>query len=249
MNKTLLATVQNVLSSMDSNDVNSIGDTLESTQIADEAQHTFWDFINLHGWNHLEKLQQLDGLGDTTKPNYLQIPSNVYEIKDIRYDVTETADTNSEFKKIHYLAPSIFLDVVQNRPSSASDVDSVTTFEGITILVKNDEDPHYWTSFDDEYVVFDAYNSDEDATLQTSKNQALVIERPSWTVSDSFEVPLPDHLYIIYVSELRAACHELFKQQRSGIDERRAFRGRARLRHTQAKADLEEGKARYGRNP
>lgn len=244
---TLLEIVQHTLSAMNHDSVNSISDTIESAQIADQARVVYYELMDRDDWPHLIKLMPLEAVSDTSRPNFLKIPEDVVRIDSVRYEVTQSGDSNRTFDWIHYLAPDEFVEHVHNRSSSNSDVTVVQNFEGVPLFIVNDERPRYWTTFDDEYLVFDAYDSAVDTTMQSSKSLILAKEIPGWTESDTFIPDMPDQMFSVFLAEVTAAAFTYWKQGTSIKDEARAARGISRLRKDARKVDEHRNKARYGR--
>jgi len=244
---TLLETVNRVLDAMNHDVVNSISDTTESRQIAEEARVTYYDLMDRDDWSHLMKWKTLEAVSDTARPNYLKIPQQTVRIDEVRYEITTSTDTNRSFDTIHYLDPAEFLDYTQARNSTDSDVLTVTDFGGPVMFILNDERPHYWTSFDDEYLVFDSYDSGVDTTLQSAKSSVLVKEIPAWTSSDTFVPDMPDQMFSLFLAEVTAASFTYWKQGTSVKDEQRSIRGMSRLRRSARKVDEQTNRVRHGR--
>lgn len=245
---TLLEIVQRVLSAMNHDSVNSISSTVESRQIAEEAMVTYYDLMDRDEWPHLLQLIQLEGLSDTTKPNYMKIPAEAVRIDDIRYEDTISGGTNRSFKRIHQLTPSEFLDMVLCRNSSDSNITVVENHNGIDMFIENDKAPEYWTTFDDEYIVFDSYDSAVETTMHANKSMVQAKVIPLWSSTDTFIPDMPDQMFSVYLSEVTAAAFTYWKQGQSPKDEQRASRGISRLRKDARKIhDDYQEKARYGR--
>lgn len=224
----LITMVQSVLNSMNADNVNSIDDTPRSTQVALEAKNVFYDLVHQpNEWDHLKSKDQLIGLGDTDKPTHTQLPENVSEMYCVKYDVSALGATRTNFKDIVYKTPKEFLDLTYNRDSSASNVQTVTTDDSVKLYIFNDKAPTYWTSFDDEYIVFDSFDNTVDSTIQENKTVILVYREPSWTHSDSFIPDLPADKFPLFLAELTSVCHIYFNQQQSPVDSRRSLRQRA----------------------
>jgi hypothetical protein len=243
----LLEIVQRTLDVMNHDTVNSISDTVESRQIADEARVVYYELMDREEWPHLLKLQPLEPSPDLDHPNYLKIPVDVVRIDEVRYECKESDDTRAQYKVIKYLDPNEFLDLVYLRNSDESNIESVEDFGGATLLIINDQAPEYWTTFDDEYLVFDAYDSDVSDTLLQVKSSAMVKVIPPWTESDSFIPDMPDQMFSTYLAEVTAAAFTYWKQGQSIKDEQRAARGISRLRKDARKITANWSKAKYGR--
>lgn len=86
MKMTLLEMVQSILSSMDSDEVNSYADTVESQQVANIIKTTYNDIISFIELPEQEKLFQLNPSGDTAKPTVMTIPDNFGNLQWIKYN-------------------------------------------------------------------------------------------------------------------------------------------------------------------
>jgi len=244
---TLLEIVQRVLDAMNHDNVNSISDTIESSQIAEEARVVYYDLMDRSDWPHLLKMLPMESVVDVTRPNYLKIPTDVVRIDDLRYEATESGASFREFVTVTYLEPTEFLDLVLTRRTSESNVITVPTFSDVDLFIIDDEAPTYWTTFDDEYLVFDSYDKGVDTTMQGGKSLARVKQIPTWTNFDTFIPDIPDHMFSTYIAEVTAASFMYWKQGASPVDERRAARGLSRLRRSAEKINERNTRATYGR--
>lgn len=203
---TVLQMTQKILSSMDSDDVNSINDTVEAQQVVDVLEIVYFEIITSRVWPHLKQLDQLDGLSDSTKPNYMKLPENVSDTYWVKYDKQLVSDTRTKMLAVGYLPPDEFMELLDTRLSSAANVTSIAGFNSVPLLIKTDTAPTYWTSFDDEYIVFDSYDSDVDSTLQASKSQVYVYKEASWTSSNGFVPDLPSKNFPFLLAEAKSVC-------------------------------------------
>lgn len=230
---TVLAIVQDVLNDMKSDEVNSISDTLESQSIAQMVKSTYFDLVEERTWPTTKELMQLTASGDSTKPTKMTIPDNVREIYWIKYNKRLSTDTIDKFTEVDYLDPEAFLELCNGRDSSLSTVTSqVDDTSGISFLVVNDTAPTYWTSFDDETLIFDSHDSAVDSTLQASKTQTWVSKEPSFTVSDSHIPDLPAKSFPLFVNEVKSLAFSTLKQVPASVAERRARRQKTTIART-----------------
>lgn len=220
---TLISMVQKILVSMDSDDVNSLYDTEESIQIVDIIEDTYNFLMSEKNWPHLERTCQLISTSDSTTPTHLIVPSDVVEIGTLKYEVTESLDTDRKFSDLKYHTPQAFIDKMLNRASGDDNVDEVLLEDNTPIFIFNDRKPTFWTSFDDNIVVMDAYDSSEETTINGSKTIVLCTVLPSFTKEDTFIADLPDKMFPLFLAESRRACHLYLKQQDSAVDAKRAL--------------------------
>lgn len=204
--KTLLEMTQNILSAMDSDEANSIGDTIESLQVAEVIRETYEYItvgIDIPGRSGII---MLDASTDPALPNYMTVPSDVERLEWLRY--------NGE--TIEYKSPLAFMNYVAGRGTG----DEVTTVANMAIY--NDRDPMFYTSFDDDTLVFDAFDATEGSTLMQSKTLCWGQRSLSFDMTDEFIPLLPLDMFPRLLAEAKAACFVNFKQVSNSTEERRA---------------------------
>jgi hypothetical protein len=236
---------------MGSDEANSISDSTEATQIAHIAQDAFYELLNQKEWPFLWKLRQLESLADSLHPNYLRIPSTVIRIDQLKYDCTDPNDeTLGAFLRIvdvEWVEPQVFTDLVQQRNTLDASVSIISDFNGVKLPIFITANPTWWTSFDDKYVVFDAYRSDIESTLQVTRSQALCLEYPDFSLTDAFVPDWPNHMFQVWLAEVKSTAFIYMRQEASPKDEQRARRGLSVLRRSASRTDENDGKVRFGR--
>jgi hypothetical protein len=239
---TLLEIVQDILNDLDSDKVNSIDDTVESDQITQIVKTCYFEIMGNRNWPHLKKLTQIDALSDLTKPNYLKLPDNLKELVTFRYEVQKVSETKIDLREIKFKENESFLRYISQRNSDNDNVVEVEDFSGTKLLVLNDQAPSYWTSFDDTYIVTDAYDSTVDDTLKKSKSQCIAYFMPTWTASDSFVPDLPVDAFPLLLAESKSTAFFVLKQMTNQKAEQKAGR---QNRWLSRKAWRAEGSIRY----
>lgn len=247
MKLTLLEMVQDILNDMDADEVNDIDDTVESQQVAQVIKTCYFEIIGTRNWPHLKKLLQLEAIGDLTKPNYLKIPDTVKELEMIRYESQKITDSKIYVKDIHFKHPDDFLRYVSMRDSSLSTITTVTDFSGVKLFIYNERAPEYWTTFDDEYIVFDSYDSAIDDTLKTSKNSCIAYVNPTWERSNDAIPDLPIEAFPAFLEEAKSTAFLALKQMANQKAEQKAGRGQRWLSRKAWKADGGIRYSDYGR--
>ena len=222
--KTLLAIVQDILSDMNDDEVNSISDTLEGLQVAQIVQSCYEELIAAKNWPHLRNLLVLNASGDSAFPTHMILPEAIKELEFIRYNKVKLGETRAKFVEIDYLEPDAFLIYTNDRNNDSDNTDVVVDYSGVSLLIKNDAAPQYWTSFDDEKLVFDSYDSAVDSTLQSSKTQAMAYISPTFSVSDTFVPDLPVEAFPMLIAEAKSACFARLKQAPDAKSEQQATR-------------------------
>lgn len=208
MSTTVLDIVQLILSDIDSDEVNSIGDTIEASQIANLVEQYFYIIVDEFDLQAVKKLFQLEGLGDVSRPTVMRIPEGVHSIEWIRYNIRRSSDTADNWAIVHQLDPADFIEhtLKQREQSVASVVGS-----GVSVYIGTDAPPQYWTTFDGNELVFDSYDTGVDSTVQSSKTNCYGQGRPTLVKDDSTPIPLPPRQIILLQNEARKAAFDLFK--------------------------------------
>lgn len=233
MKLTLLEMVQDIMSAMESDSVNDIAATTESADIALAIKNTYFDLIASRDWPFLRSYGQLTALGDTANPTKMRMPTDTNKIYWIKYNK----------KDVTYQDPKEFVDDKDQRTETAGVVDS----NGYII----NRDPQYWTSFDDDYIYFDSYDSATEATLQASNSQVYSLIVPSWTHTNGFIPLLPEKMFPTLLADAKGTCFLNMKQTSHAKEERKAQRGRVRMQNESWRNNAAESKSNsnvnYGR--
>lgn len=215
--------VQVILSSMDSDEVNSINDTTEANQVAVVVRTAFFDLIERLGVTEHKDLFQLNASGAGTKPTLMTRPSEVNSLEWIKYNKVADGDTDPKYELVHYLDPETFIDKMHGLLVSDDNVGSFTHAFGsdnITILYVNDKAPDYWTSWDDYTLIFDSYDASVDSTLQKSKTVAYGMKNVPFTLTDDFTPDLDDAQFAMLLNEAKALAWAELKQTMHGKAEK-----------------------------
>lgn len=213
MKSNLLTLVQNTLSAMNSDEVDDIDDTEEARQVARIAEEVFYDLSSMKEWGHKKEIITLEASGDNIQPTRMKLPSNVLELFWVQYDKKETGDTKPNFSKLKYIDPEYFIQRTINLDSNDSNIiEVVDDVQSLTFKVYNDRAPEYYTSFDDEYIWCDSYDSVIDATLQSSKTIAYATVLTTFTRTNTFIPDIPNKDWALYRNLVVTKCFEEIKQ-------------------------------------
>lgn len=226
---TILEIVQDILNDLDSDEVNSINDTVEAQQIAQVVKTSYFNLMEGKDYPHMFDLFQLDSSGTAAKPVYMKLPETIEKISWIKYNKRQSTDTKDKYEEVIYKTPEDFLDFVDQRVSSASNVDVITDSSGVSLNILTDVHPTYYTTFDDEYLVFDSYDSAVDTTLQNSKTKCFGKRIPTFTISDSFIPDLPVQMFSLLLNEAKSTSFLNFKQTANQKAEQHAISQRRRM--------------------
>ena len=240
MKTTLLQIVQSILSDMDSEDVNSINDTIEAQQIASVVEDTYYNIIAARDLPEHNKLMTLTAMSDSAKPTHFKYPSDTKHIERVEYNIGTVA--KKDFREVEYIDPVVFLDRMDETGLL------VATYDGnLDIFVRTDQPPRFYTSFDDEYIIMDSYDSDVEVTLQSSKIRAFGSTYPAFSQVDSFEPDIDNTLMPYLLAEAKSTCFSLFKGGSDPKVEQAARRLKSYVQNDQHKSRKANIRNNYGR--
>lgn len=212
MKMTLLEIVVDILNDMDSDNVNSINDTVESEQVAQIVKSTYFALMSNRNWPHMKKGISLIASGDEAYPTHMKLDDKVKELIFINYNKAKLNDNRKMYQAVRWVEPDDFLRITNNRNNDQGVVDVITDYSGIELLIRNDQPPSYFTTFDDNHVVFDSYDKAVDDTLQESKVQAQGYVYPTWVMDDYFIPSLPDEAFTLLLEEAKSRASLKLKQ-------------------------------------
>lgn len=210
--QTLLEIVQDILSDMSSDAVNTIDDTEESVQVAQIVKSTYNSLLSNRNWPHTKRLIQLTPFGDSTKPTHMTLAENVKEFITVSYNKQKASTTRILYEPTRWKEPDDFLRLTNLNNNDDANITVVTDPTGVQLLIRNNKQPDFWTSFDDTTLVFDSYDNDVDSTLQASKTQALAYVTPTFVMSDTYIPDLPEEAFIALIEEAKSRCMLRIKQ-------------------------------------
>lgn len=242
MKYTVLDLVQAVLSSTDSLEVNSIGDTAESLQVATIVRTAYFDLIARGAFPENYSNFNLTGSGDATKPVLMYLPNDVADLKVLQYNKRTADDDTDKFSEVFatpiedFLKRMHMLDTTED--NVASFVHTANDYQ-ITIAYNTDLAPRYFTSLDDRTILFDSYNSEVDTTLQGSKTICYGKRVIDWTASDTFIPALDDEQFALLLNESKALAWAELKQTQHPKAEQNAKRGWTHAQKTKSAIKLQ----------
>lgn len=221
---TLLDLTQDILNDMDGDQVNSIDDTFEAEQVAQIVKSTYYAMISNRNWPHTRQAIQILPSGDPALPTHMNVQEDIKEICFINYNKIQLGETRKLYKPIHWLEPDDFLRILNRRNNDEDNIDIIVDPTGVELLIKNDFAPTYYTSFDDETIIFDSYDNEVDTTLQQSKIQAKAYVIPPWSPVDTFIPDLPSEAFTALLEESKSRAMLKLKQVQDVKAEQEATR-------------------------
>lgn len=211
---TLLDMTQNILTAMEDDEVNSISDSSSSLSVAQTVLDCYYELVDELSLPGNNRLMALEAVSDSDHPNYLKLPPTYTKLWWMRYNN----------KEVKYLSPWEFRRFLLERDTGVD----ITDFGGVKLKIDNQADPIYWTSFDDTYVVFDAWNTQTDSTMQQSKSEAFVEFEHDLSLEDEAIPDIPNRLFPTLLSKAKARCFVNFKQVSNVKEDQSERRGLVR---------------------
>lgn len=235
MQYTLLELTQTVLSSLDSDEIDSIQDTVESQQVVTVIKTVYDDIISRGDFPKQKTLFNLDASGDTTKPVLMTKPSTIHDIDWVKYNTILDDGTDPVWTEMKYLPVDEFVRLTYMLSPSDDDVASLShTTDGFTFtfFYRTDVAPQWFTSFNDNTLIFDAIDLDVDTTLQTSKTLCFGEKAATFSNTDSWVPNLHPHQFALLLNEAKSLAWAELKQTQHAKAEMSARKNWVRLQKT-----------------
>jgi len=243
----LLEMVQEILSDMNSDQVNTISDTLEAERVAKIVRRTFYNLYNDRIWPHTSRLMRLDSSADSNRPTHMIMAEDVIAVDWVRYNKQKDLADTLRYEEIQYKTPEDFIDFVMKRDSTKDNMMTVFDYNGTPLIIQTDAFPTYYTSFDDEHIVFDSYDSDVDSILQHSKTQVYGQVEPAFELADEFVPDIPAKAFPYLLSEAKSTAMLKVKEVFSQKDEQTAVRQKSWLSQEKHRVGGGIKRPNYGR--
>lgn len=253
MRYTLKEMVDVILSAMDSDEVNSISDTVESNQVALLLKSVYYDIASQLKLPEHDTLFELEST-TTSTPTVLTLPINCVRLDSIKYDYAVTGDTYKDYQPIYFVSFDEFLMRQQSLRERVSGVGSQTiTLDGDTFdfLFYTDRQPSYYTVISDKYIVCDAYDNTEDTILQSEKTMCRGWMYPTFSLTDAFAPNLDPTQFSYYLNKAKVRAFAELKQVENAEAGREARQQHIQVQRNERRTpDVQEvfkHKARFGR--
>ena len=248
MKMNLLEMVQNILSDMDSEEVNSISDSNEAEQVAKVIENTYFGLIATRTIPEHAQVIKLNSASSSVRPTHFTFPSRVKNIEFLDYNVSKAVG-GVEYQRLTYISPDEFFGLSDGRDSLASNIVQVKDVQADSILlIRNDVMPSYYTTFDDENIVLDAYMSSVDAILTSAKTRAYGTRYPTFdSFSDTFVPDIDDVMFPYLLAESKSSAMSLFKSGSDPKIEQAARRQKSYVQNDMHRVKVGRPKNDYGR--
>jgi hypothetical protein len=238
MKYTLLEMVQNILASLNEDEVNSIGDTPEASQVSEIIRETYNNILSLQEWKHLQKSFKLDASGSLLLPTKMTTPEDITNINWIKYK--NKSDT---FIELVHLTPEEFVEkTIMYTDNIIEMVDGDTTLN-----IRTDKEPEFWTTFDDTVIYFDSYDISRQSTMMSDDTFCYGTKSPVFSLEDNFIPNLPADAFSYLLSEAKSIAFVEISQQVNSKAEQSSRRGRYRMNYADGNFKRTRSIPNYGR--
>lgn len=252
MRYTLLEMTQAILGAMDSDEVDSYDDTVESLEVVRCIKESYYDLKNRIELPVHHNLFQLEASGDSTKPVLMTVPTDVMDIDWVKYNKPD-ASANTEFYQVHFMELTEFMEMMLTQNESDTEISTMNlSLGGDTINFKffNDRYPSWFTSVDETNLVFDAHLATVDETLRKSKTLCYGKKIDTFTLDNNWTPKLePEQFGLLLNAAKTQAFYEL-KQMENAHSQNRYKKN---WQHTQRKkyniTNRRDRVPGYGRRP
>lgn len=223
--KTLLKVVQEIAENITSDEVTTLTNaSVEIQDIRNIALRTLEDIAIRNEWEFLKDkpLQLLAG----TNVIELAIPTTVQAVQTVKYRHVQDG-VQSGFTTLRYMHPDEFLHKLQNNNPAEAQYDTVTLTGGVELYPANNRHPRFWTSFDEKNIVFDSYDSAENASgVEAGDSAILATIYLDFTGSEleTWVAPIPESMFTYWVQEASADASVKLRQTEDPREERKARR-------------------------
>lgn len=231
MKSTLLEIVQDILNDISGDEVDSINDTTEATQIANIVRRSYYHIISQKDLPEHKGMFNLVESASTSAPVKMTLPSHALRVYWIKYDKYLSGETDSVWDDVYFLEWDSFIAMQNMLDEDATNVTSmtVTTADSDTWELKyqTDRHPTYWSTPGDSTLYFNSYNSsvDTDNYLYQEKTQCYGLIKPTFTLSDGFTPDLDATEFDWLIEESKSAASIKLRQVDDPIASKRARRG------------------------
>lgn len=227
MKYSLLELTQDILSSMDSDEVTSIDDTVESQQVAKVIRTAYFDLIQRAKLPEHYDLVQLTETSSST-PIIMSIPTGVAELGTIKY-YDESIDP-AAWEPVEFVSLDEFLyRMDQNTDLTATNIDTISyavpAGDTFTFVYRNDKQPQWYTTISDNILIFDSLDTDVETFLRATKTRSQARMQITWTMTDVFTPDLDEPQFALLLAEAKSLAWVELKQSPHSKAEQSARRG------------------------
>ena len=243
--RTILKLVQDLGEGIDSDEIDSLAETEEVVRIENILKQTVQEVLDRKTWEFMkDKVRQLDiREAGSSELNTLTIPADVTHINCLKY-----RDDNDKFFELRYLQACEFIDMLQSRDATQPEITAINNADGVALNVDTTQAPQFWTSFDEETITFDAYNSTSGTGNLIADSVIIADVMPVTDFTDPNAVlNIPERMETLVFNEALVTCNYRLRQTADPRADRVARRQGISLRENEHKTKIDTQVRTYGR--
>lgn len=245
--KTILKLVQRLGEAIGADEIDSLGETIEATEIANILSDAYEEIISRRSWEFLTgRVRQLDvRAGGSTQLNTLTIPADVTRVVCVKYRSDSSVES---YKVLTYLTACGFVEKVQARNPADDNITTIVNEDGVNLFILTDKAPQYYTSFDEELITFDGYDSTRGTGNLIADSVIIADVMPIVDFTDASAVlPIPERMEQLIYNEAISICSIRLRQTVDPKAESTARRQRIALRELEPRTNKDTEEKNYGR--
>lgn len=242
--RTILELIQQLGEGIGSDEIDALDETIEASDIMTILKQSYKEVLDRKTWEFMKgHIRQLEA--SALGANVLGIPADVLKVTKITY----RDDPSDKFVDVGYLSAEDFMKIVQARNTANANITAIVNAAGVSINVRTDATPQYWTSFDEETITFDAYDSDVSAGNLYTDSVIISDVMPVTDFTDPAAVlSLPERMETLVFNEALSTCNYRIRQTADPRTDRIARRQGISLRRNEVKTNEDIKEATYGRS-
>jgi hypothetical protein len=240
---TLLELTQAVLRSIKGEEISDIADTTESLAVVGIIKECYYNLISNTDFPELYVMFELTASGDNNLPVKMSIPSTIAAMEWVKYNWDED-DENPNFVPVRYMELKDFIEMQNSLNLTEDNVSSMELTSGvdtITIKFRTDKMPEWYTSFDDNVLIFDSHLATLDTTLVKAKTLCYGLTEGAWTQSNSFTFSIDAQQYDTLLKEAKAMAWQELKSIENAAALRSARKNRIKAEQKKFRANYTKG--------
>ncbi len=231
--KTLLKIVQLIGERIGTDEIDTLGETIEVDEIVSILEMTYDEILDRRDWEFLRDrtLRMKAREVADTKIFNLAIPSTVTKLQCVKY-----IDDNGKFPELEYVTPCQFIERLDGRNPLEDNVTGIANDDGVILQIITDQPPTFYTSFDEDNLTFDAYDSVRGTGTQAGDSLILANVKPAMDFTDpTAKFPIPERMQTLLINEAMATAGVALRQVQDPRAERIARRQGIKLRELEPK--------------
>lgn len=243
----LLYVVQEVMSSLDSDEINSVSDNPESLSVAKIVEAVYRHITSQIEFLRQHNVFEVEGNNDPLLPCVMHIPENVRDIDFLKYDHRTVTDDDVSYQDVCPLPVKDFLDrmYLLDEDDPSVGMGNLTLEDGGSFTMKwwKNRGPKFYTRLDDRTLIFDSYDNQMDTSLHKNKTIAYGwLDPKAFVLQDTFVIDLDNKNLDILINESKSLAWAELKQSQNANTGKMARRGWTKSQPTELKRPW------YGRN-